>query len=40
MIAGQDDGDNDWEAFKDGRQVGRIHTIVLPDSERSLMCFI
>ncbi|WP_353474772.1 hypothetical protein PVT71_14480 [Salipiger sp. H15] len=39
MVAGRDDGDNDWEVLRDGHQVGRIYATMLPDPERSWMWF-
>lgn len=39
MVAGRDDGDNDWEVLKDGRLVGRVYATMLPDGDRSWMWF-
>ncbi|WP_343502154.1 hypothetical protein [Alloyangia pacifica] len=40
MIAGRNYGDNDWQMFKGGHQVGRIYATMLPESERSWMWFV
>lgn len=40
MVAGRDDGDNDWEVLRDGYEVGRIYSTMLPDPERSWKWFV
>ena len=40
VVAGRDDGDNDWEVLKDGRLVGRVYATMLPDGDCSWMWFL